>query len=215
MQDFLIITGMIINMIPIGEYDRRVVILTKETGKISAFVKGARRPNSPFVAVTNPFSFGTFKLYVGRTSYNVVEVTISNYFEGLRNSFEEAYYGMYFLEIMDYMTRENNDEKDMLKLLYQSMKALTAKSIPKELVRYIFEIKVLVVNGEFQGIPNNKKILESTIYTIEYIMNTTIEKLYTFTVSDAVLRELKNITTEYRQKYYDKKFNSLDIIETL
>lgn len=215
MQDFLVTTGMILNMTPIGDYDRRIVILTKETGKITAFVKGARRPNSPFVAATNPFSFGVFKLYVGRTSYNLVEFTVNNYFEELRKSFEEAYYGMYFLEIMDYMTRENNDEKEMLKLLYQSLKALTAKSIPKELVRYIFEMKVLVINGEFPGVPTNRKILESTIYTIEYIMNTSIEKLYTFKVSEEVLKELRKIAKEYGTSYYDKKFKCLDMIENL
>ena len=44
----------------------------------------------------------------------------SNYFEGLRSDYEGAYYGMYFLEVCDYCTRENNDERELLKLLYQS-----------------------------------------------------------------------------------------------
>ena len=38
------------------------------------------------------------------------EAEISNYFEDLRADFIGAYYGMYFLEICDYYTRENNEE---------------------------------------------------------------------------------------------------------
>ena len=66
MQDFVIVTGIIMKSEPIGEYDRRVVILTKERGKISAFARASRKPGNRLMAPTNPFSFGQFKLYVGK-----------------------------------------------------------------------------------------------------------------------------------------------------
>lgn len=215
MQEFLTVTGMILKAVPIGEYDRRVVILTKEKGKISAFVKGARRQNSRFLAPTNPFSFGEFKLYAGKTSYNVTDIVISNYFEGLRDDFEGAYYGMYFLEVMDYFTRENNDEKEMLKLLYQSLKALQSEKLSKKLVRYIFEIKAIAVNGEFPGIPENKQFKEATVYAVQYIVHSGIEKLYTFLVTEEVLQEMRMIANEYRARFTDKQFKSLEIIDVL
>lgn len=215
MQDFTIVTGMIIKAVPIGEYDRRLVLLTKERGKITAFARGARKPNSRFVASTNLFCFGTFKLYAGRDSYTLSETEISNYFEDLRMDFEGAYYGMYFLEIADYYTRENNDEREMLKLLYQSLRAVSHPSLKNQLIRAIFEIKSVVINGEFPGIPSGKEYLDSTEFTIDYIVDSSIEKLYTFTVTDEVLDELRNIASWTRKHCLTGRFKSLEILETL
>jgi DNA repair protein RecO (recombination protein O) len=53
MQDFQLVTGMVIHQDPVGDYDRRIVLLTKDSGKISAFAKGARRPNSKYVSTTD------------------------------------------------------------------------------------------------------------------------------------------------------------------
>lgn len=215
MQDFVIVTGMVIKTIPVGEYDRSVTILTKERGKISAFAKGARKQTSRFAAPANPFSFGTFKLFVGKSSYTIMDAEISNYFEGLRTDFEGAYYGIYFLEIADYYTRENNDEKEMLKLLYQSLRALQSEKLTDELVRYIFEIKAMVVNGEFPGILEAESFEEATCYAVSFIEATAVEKLYTFTVSDRVLLELGRIAGAARRRIMDRDFKSLEVLDKL
>ncbi len=215
MQEITEITGMIIKAEPVNDYDRRVVLLTRERGKIAAFARGARKPNSRLLAATNPFSFGVFKIYVGRTSYNIADASISNYFEGLREDYESAYYGMYFLEVMDYYTRENNDEKEMLKLLYQSLRALMHEGLPNVLVRYIFEMKAMVINGEFPGMPAEGEWEESTCYAVSYIMSSGIEKLYTFTVTPPVLEELKRIGDAYRKRFVDRSFKSLEIVDNL
>lgn len=212
MQDLCSVTGLILKAEPFGEYDRRVVMLTRERGKIAAFAKGARRQGSRLLASTNPFCFGEFRLYEGRTSYSISEASIQNYFAPLRENFENACYGMYFLEVMDYYTRENNDEKEMLKLLYQSLRALCHKNLDNRLVRYIFEIKALALNGEYPGLPKDKNYEESTAYAAAFIVGTPVEKLYTFTVTEKVLKELQEITDEFRKRFIDRNFKSLEIL---
>lgn len=142
-----VVTGIVLSAMPIGEYDKRIILLTKELGKISAFAKGARKPNSALLACSQPFSFGEFSLYVGRTSYNVVSADISNYFPELREDINSVYYGMYFCEFAEYITRENNDEKEILKLLYQSLRALAKKTIEYPLIRLIYEFKIMALSG--------------------------------------------------------------------
>ena len=235
---------MILSAVPIGEYDKRIVILTKEKGKISAFAKGARRQNSPLMGVTNPFSFGEFELYEGRTSHNVMQAHILNYFMEFNTDFESAYYGFYFMEMADYYTREYNDEKEMLKLLFQTMRALASRKFERELVRYIFELKTLAIQGEAPevfccancGVEGRKmvfsslnhglvceecrgivrdgiEVTDSTVYALQYIVSSSIEKLYTFAVSKEVLEELRRIMKQYMQNHVDKNFKSLEILE--
>ena len=244
MNQSITVTGMVLSATPIGEYDKRVVILTKEKGKISAFAKGARRQNSPLMGVTNPFAFGQFELYEGRTSHNVMQANITNYFMELSSDFEGAYYGFYFMEVADYFTKEYNDEREMLKLVYQSLRALASGKIDRKLVRYIFELKALVINGEApevfrcancgvddrsvifssknhgvicsecQGIaPDGIPLSPATLYTLQYIVSSSFEKLYTFAVSDEVLQELGVVLKQYTSTHIDKTFKSLEILE--
>ena len=121
----------------------------------------------------------------------------------------------YFAEVADFYCRENNDEKEMMKLVYQSLRALCAPALPNELVRSIFELKAIVVNGEYPGVPEERKLEESTRYALNYIAESSVEKLYTFTVSDKVLAELSQIASEYRKRFMDRSFKSLEILKTL
>ena len=96
MREQVVLTGMVIKSAPAGEYDRRLVILTCERGKITAFARGARRPGSTLMASSAPFVFGTFSLYEGRDAYSLVSVEVQNYFREITENMEAACYGSYF-----------------------------------------------------------------------------------------------------------------------
>ncbi len=238
MGQSVVLTGIVLNAMPIGEYDKRITLLTRERGKISAFARGARRPQSQLLAATNPFSFGEFEVYEGRNSYNVSKAAIRNYFREITEDLDAAYMGFYFLEFADYFCQENNDEKEMLKLLYQSLRALCSPAYRKELVRAVFELKAVTLNGEgpnmFSCIHCRTKenlhifsvkkggmlcekcrdaapgirILDDTRYTMQYIISSTVEKLYSFSVSDEILKELTEIMEDYLKQYVRHTFNS-------
>lgn len=75
-------------------------------------------------------------------------MSIQNYFRELAADFNAAYYGFYFLEFADYYCQENNDETEMLKLLYQTLRALESPAFSNRLVRCIYELRTLTINGK-------------------------------------------------------------------
>lgn len=246
MNDKITLTGMVLSASPVGEYDKRLVILTRERGKITAFAKGARRTNASLLAAANPFVFGTFTVLEGRTAYRLLQAEVQNYFRELVGDMEAACYGSYFLEVADYYTRENNDELPMLKLLYAAVRALLKPQLQRRLVRRVFELKAMTVNGEYPQVfsclncgseeqlsvylPEKEGILcadcarvhnggitflPSTVYTLQYVISSSEEKLFAFAVTEEVLKEFEYLVKRLCQRYMDRNFKSLEILEML
>lgn len=153
MRETANLTGMVLKATPSGEYDRRLVILTRERGKITAFARGAKRPGNQLMAVSRPFVFGQFRLFEGREAYSLQGAEISNYFTELSQDVESACYGSYFLEFADYYSRENMDAGELLLLLYQSLRALLKPSLPNSLVQLVFELRAMTISGEYTEHP--------------------------------------------------------------
>ena len=113
MSQSVIVMGMVLTAMPVNDYDKRITILTKERGKITAFARGSRRPSSQLLAATNPFAFGEFEVFEGRNSYNVTKANIQNYFRELVLDLDAASLAFYFAEFAEYYCQENNDEREM------------------------------------------------------------------------------------------------------
>ena len=185
-------------------------------------------------------------MFEGRNSYNVTKANIQNYFRELVLDLDAASLAFYFAEFAEYYCQENNDEREMLKLLYQTLRALTNPHIPNMLIRYIFELKALTINGQapqvfqcmtcgnkerhavfsavkgglvcsecMKDVRDGMSLDPSTLYSMQYIETSTIEKLYTFNVTEKVLTELGNVMSRMTDIYVGKHFKSLEILETL
>jgi DNA repair protein RecO (recombination protein O) len=142
------VTGMILQTSPLKEYDRRVEILTRERGRISAFAQGARRPNSALSACTILFTFGTFTLYPGRDSYRLQSGSIQTQFGELAQDYDALCYCSYFGEMARYFTREGVEASRELMLLYVTLRAVMHGKMTLPLVRVIYELRLMLIEGE-------------------------------------------------------------------
>ena len=246
MADQIRVNGMILSSAPQGENDKRVVILTKEQGRITAFARGARRPGNHLMAASESCAFGTFMLIRGRDSYTMVGAEIRQYFRELTEDLEAMYTAYYFLELAEYYSVENQDGGEMLNLLYASFKALMNPKLMHKLVRHVYELKLMVINGEYPDFfrcavtgakddlcafsirhngmvcraakgqaPDAIEISQSTLYTLQYVVCTPLEKLFSFTVSEEVLTEFRMVCDRCRHAYIDQNPKSLEILDSL
>ena len=214
-DDLTDLTALVLASTPAGEYDRRVVLLTRERGKIACFARGARRPGSPLMAVSLPFCFGTYRIRPGRNSNVLVEAKLQTFFEKLRNDMEATCYASYFAEFLQYVTRENNDESALLLLAYQSFRALESNRIPQRLVRAVFEIRATAIEAEFLPPSQEHGFSASALQAVEHIVSSPIRTLYTFAVKDSVLVELEHIAEVSVKRSLNHHFESLDILKAL
>lgn len=214
MRESVNLTGMVLKATPVGENDRRLVILTRERGKITAFARGAKRPGSPLLGVTRPFVFGTFKLYEGRDAYNLQAADVLNYFSGITMDMEATCYGSYFLEFADYYSRENLEATEQLLLLYQSLRALLKSALPNSLVQAVFELRSMAINGDYTEHPPCS-VSDSANYAWEYIVASPLKSLYTFTLAPEVLEELKYCVELNKRRFIDREFHSLEILKMM
>lgn len=142
------VKGVVLSSMPVGEYDRRLLLLTREKGKISAFARGARKPGSTLLSAARPCTFGVYRVYQGRSSYTVQGMTPVRYFDEFGSDIEGMTYASYFLELADYYSRENVDGTEIMNLLFVTFKALLNPHIRNPLVRTVFELRMMGINGE-------------------------------------------------------------------
>lgn len=216
MSEPLRVTGMVLSAVPYAEYDKRTVLLTRERGKITAFARGARRPGSALLASASPFAFGTFVVYEGRSAYTLVRAEISNYFAEIREDVAAACYACYFMEVAGYYTRENLDASAMLNLLYVTLRALSNEKLDDELIRCVFEMKAMALNGEYPyETAEDASLQESTRYALSYVLQAPLQRLYTFTLTPPVFAEFRAVQDRQNSLRIDREFKSLEILRAM
>lgn len=214
MTDLLELTGVVLSSMPVGEYDRRIVLLTRERGRITAFAKGARKPNSALLAVSCPFVCGKFYLYEGRSSYTLRNADVMAYFNKLQQDLEMLCYASYFTELADYYAKENLVAADMLNLLYLAFRALEKQQIPNTLIRHIYELRMIVLDGEYTErppIPTG----DSAAYAWHYVITSPLQKLFSFNLNQPALDEFTKAVSVLRKRTIDREFHSLEILKNL
>ena len=221
MYDNITVQGIVLDTSLVKEYDKRIVLLTVELGRITVFANGARRKNSQFTAVCQKFVMGEFVLRPGsQNTYSLVSSSISNNFMDLSRDLEKLAYASYACELVGYFTQEGVKATDELNLLYVTFKAILNEKPSLTMIKSVLECKLMHIEGilsieALRDTYKPNKISEETEYIVNYIPSRKISELYSFDVSEKIVEELEKIVSKYLKKECDRHFKSLDILKPL
>ena len=212
MKDSITANGIVLSTMPIGEYDKRLLLLTRECGKVSVFARGARRPNSPLIGAAVLFAFGSFELSEGRSAYSLRSAQIREHFDWVSQDMEALCYGSYFAEISDYYGRENIDGTEAVKLLYWALRALRNDKLSRPLIRRVFEMKAMQLEGEYFE-EAKTELPEPARKAWRYVLENPQEKLFRFTLDAESEAAFGRAVEQMKQAFIERQFRSLQVLE--
>lgn len=93
--------GIVLRRYPLGEADTIVHLITPELGKVEAVAKGARRIKSRLLAVTQPFVYGEYLLFPGRSLDKMSQGAIITAYRRLREDLDYFAICSYCAELVD------------------------------------------------------------------------------------------------------------------
>ena len=233
--------GIVIHEMPIKDNDKRIILFSKEFGKMVVFANGAKKARSPLLAGTQPFVFGEFYVYEGKSSYTLKQVIIDESFFELRNDMETLAYGLYFLEVIASVIQEMDSNPELLRLLYVSLMTLKKGMIEPSIVKMVFQFRSMNmlgfapdlsgclecgnIEGPFVLNPKGglecddclkhkvKTLSDEAVHVLRFIQQAPLSKLYHFKLSKQLMDELFKPVDEYFRHFVTGTFKSLDIIE--
>ena len=213
MYEPLWVRGIVLSVSQLGEYDKRMVVLTEQLGKITIFANGARRQNNRFTAVAQSFTMGRFQLRPGNQAYTLTGAEIERPFLELSGDIEGYTSAAYCCELTDYFTREGVGGSDELNLLYVTFLALLEERLPFSVIRSAFALKLLHI--EFPDLTErlDKEMQEPAI--ARYILEQPIGRTFSFEVKDQGARELDRVVKKELDRVLDYPLRSEGILASL
>lgn len=219
MSEEIELKGIIISVAPQGEYGRRVRMLTDKLGRISAFAGGAAKTKSKIIGVIRPMTCACFKLMRGRgDAYNIHGADVIDAFDELSFDFEAYVYAMYVLEAGEYFSEEGMPEEEarqLLNLMYVSLDALREDRQDHELVRSIYELRLLVLQGEYTLMPVHESS-EETKQFWQSCISAPLTRLYRLTeLTENAAVEFCGSVRQLFDRQVKHRFRALEVLKPL
>lgn len=140
------IDGLIIRTRDYGDHDRYLTVLTAG-GRYTFLAKGGRALKGAQVAVSQLYTYANFEYYKRGEFYILKGGTPIESFYGLSDNMDRLNLAFYFCEVALDLTDEGEEAGDFLRLMLNSLHALSRKLYSLEQIKGAFEIRAAALSG--------------------------------------------------------------------
>ena len=141
------IDGIVVRVRDMGNCDRYLSLLTAERGRIPLLAKGSHSLHSTQAAVSQMYTYGNYEYY-RKGSMNILKGgSVIQPFYSLSADIDRLNLAAYLCDLTVELTDEGEEAGDMLRLLLNSLHAVSRELRPQELVKGAFELRAAVLSG--------------------------------------------------------------------
>ena len=230
--------GVVIREKGTGESDRFVTLLTRDYGVLHAFARGAQSLKSERHSGTQLFAYADFSVSRGKDAYIVTEARVREVFYKLREDVEHLALSQYFCELTGLLAPQETSAEEYLSLLLNALYLLTSGKRPQPFLKAVLELRLMSISGYMPDLVGCAKcgtyeseemffdrregclycpdcaergepLTPGVLAAMRHICFAEPKKLFSFTLSDAGLTKLSNLTEGYMHTHLNHTFKTL------
>jgi DNA repair protein RecO (recombination protein O) len=138
--------GFVVRVVPVGESDRIIGLLTEDYGLISVSVRGARRTRSPHLLTTQIFSFSEFELFSNKGHYSINASELIEPFSALQQDIDRLVCASHLAEVLIDSLRDDLAQPGVYRLWAYGLQAISRLPDPL-LTVHVAQLRLLMEIG--------------------------------------------------------------------
>ncbi len=207
-------SAVVLRSFPYGETSIIARCYTKDHGKVSVIVKGARRKKSPMAAYFQSMNYLDIVYYYRETRnlQSVSKATFVEIWSDLNQDLKKIAYGLAVIELTEKTNTENDPHPKLFDELVAVLKAFNSSDLRLNLIFWYFQIKLLTILGfkpDFHQLehgnikfpnpfigPNSRNILED-------LSNNTIDSISNITATGKDRKAISEYLTAFINYHFE------------